>query len=860
MMKRHAPQVDHTGQADFAGQRMTSTPAACEVSAERVHQAPRRLCSIWYFITTHPLVCVSAGLCTGSILGTWLAVSPWLIGSIMLAAVGVSVPWRWPDVRRCSRLFLAGLLLTHGHALWQQRALPVDHIARAVALHSRRPVTVEGTIYRAIDSRGDRQRVYLQLQRWQPQHDWHSVRGRIRLTVHTTDLPFLPGDTVRVERLRVYAARGFLNPGGFNFQQYMQWQGIHTVGGVSNPRRIHLQHRPPGLSPARVLERWRRTLRSRVQTALEQPYAGIFLAMVLGDQSALTPVVQDHFRGSGTAHLLVVSGLHVGFMTTGLLLGWQLVLRFVRSWLPRPWVPGWRPTPLAVLLSLPLLMVYCSLVGWKVSTTRAALMVVSALAALALGRQRDLAHALLLAAALIVLGNPTAVFTIGFQLSFVAVAGILLASHALLTSESARQARQPWGKRLGTYLLISSAAYASTLPILVGAFHVVPTLGIPANVLLVPLAGVLVPAGVVALGLMAIWPALGVSLGALFAPVLRLILALVEAFASLPWSQLHLAAPSVPMLCGYYGILGSLCLSGLKRWRLPVLGVSVAVLVGGWAWQYLHTQVKQLHVTFLDVGTGDAIFVQAPGGHSLLIDGGGTYDGRFDIGAQVVAPFLWDRHVRRLDLMAMTHPQANHARGLVSVLRLFPTGHLLTNGTPLTADYLRDLVTAGQRWHTQQHTALDGPRQWQWGDLRLTVLAPPSRAEQGHLAWHPPTENDRSLVLQLQYGTVRLLLTGDIHQATERWLLAHRHDLQADILHIPHHGSKTSTSAAFLERVRPRVGIISLGAGNPYGHPHPQVLQTLQAHHVRTFRTDYHGAITITSDGTRYEVTPWRRR
>jgi competence protein ComEC len=123
--------------------------------------------------------------------------------------------------------------------------------------------------------------------------------------------------------------------------------------------------------------------------------------------------------------------------------------------------------------------------------------------------------------------------------------------------------------------------------------------------------------------------------------------------------------------------------------------------------------------------------------------------------------------------------------------------------------------------------------------------------------WQPQEENDRSLVLRLQYGTVRLLLTGDIQHTAERWLLTQNADVRADILHVPHHGSKTSTLPAFVQRVQPRDGIISLGAGNPYGHPHPRVLDTLVAQQVRVWRTDAHGAITITSDGSRYDIVPF---
>ncbi len=294
------------------------------------------------------------------------------------------------------------------------------------------------------------------------------------------------------------------------------------------------------------------------------------------------------------------------------------------------------------------------------------------------------------------------------------------------------------------------------------------------------------------------------------------------------------------------------------RWRLFCAGGCAVVLVASIGWHYIETRVRHLRVTFLDVGTGDAILVQIPGNHNILIDGGGTYDGRFDMGAKVVAPVLWQRHIRRFDLMALTHPHPNHARGLVSVFRRFPTRHVLTNDSPLRAGYLRDFMRLSRRRGAQVHTAPTGPRQWQWERLRLTVLAPPSAAAPQHASWRPPTENDRSLVMRLQYGATRLLLTGDIQHATERWLVANAPDLRADVLQIPHHGSRTSTLSAFVQRVQPHVGIISAGAGNPYGHPHARVLSTLRQHHVRIFRTDRHGAVTLTSDGTHYRVTPFR--
>ena len=250
------------------------------------------------------------------------------------------------------------------------------------------------------------------------------------------------------------------------------------------------------------------------------------------------------------------------------------------------------------------------------------------------------------------------------------------------------------------------------------------------------------------------------------------------------------------------------CSSGASwRWRLPCAGLCTALVLAGAGWQYLETRTQQLRVTFLDVGSGDAIVVQAPGNHTLLIDGGGTYDGRFDTGMQLVAPFLWQHYVRHFDLMALTHMHPDHARGLVSILRLFPTQHLLTNGSPVTSDYVRDLLTAGQRWGTQQHTAMDGPRHWQWERLQMSVLAPPETPGKQRPTWMPRNENDRSLVLRLQYGAVRLLLTGDIEQATERWLLAQGADVRADILKVPHHGTKPQRHGPLCSRYSRGLGL-----------------------------------------------------
>ncbi len=805
-----------------------------------------------------PLYILLAGLVSGVLFGTTAPLSPALIALILLFAAGVWWPWPYPHLQRCCRWLLAGLIFTHLAFSWQQRALPLNHIAHHLSDLTRQRIRIEGVVDRPLDTRRDRQYMVLRLQRlYRPDtHIWHAVVGRVRLKIHATDATFFPGDRLQVERLRLHPVRNFQNPGHFDFRGLMHRRGIYAVGGISRPERIHLLERPkPGLWGRwdHLLAQWRRQMRHHIQTHLPPTAAAVFAAIVLGQRGSLTPDIEDAFRVAGLAHVLVVSGLHVGFVGLASFLSLRTAGRYLRSWAPRSWLPAWRPTPSAALISLTPLLLYCSLVGWKISTTRAALMACSYLLALAVSRLREPLHAVCLAAVLVLIFDPAALTTLGFQLSFVAVTMILLVSRRL-----PRERPKGWYHAVWRGGLASTAAFMGTLPLLANTFHTLPIYSPIANVILLPIISLLVPAGVVALLLATLWPLLAPIVFAPLAPLLHALIAGAQFVAAQPGAQVHIAALPTAVTMGYYGLLVSLLLFSRRQRRWVAISLCGLLMVGGAGWAYLTSQANQLRITFLDVGTGDAILIQTPENHHILIDGGGTYNGQFDIGARVIAPVLWQRYIGRFDLMAITHMHPNHARGLASLFHLFGAHHLLTNGSPLDADYLQDMTALARQRGIPIHTAQTGPRHWQWGRLQLTVLSPPPHASSHQASWSPPTENDRSLVLRLQYGEVRILLTGDIQHATEQWLATHIDDLRADILHIPHHGSRTSTHPDFIERVQPAIGIITAGSGNPYGHPHPRVLETLSRYDVRVFRTDRHGAITITSDGTQYHIRPFR--
>lgn len=209
-----------------------------------------------------PLFVLLTGLIGGVLIGTTTALSPALIALILFAAAGVWWPWPYRHLQGCCRLLLAGIVLTHLALTYQQRALPLNHIAHHLPNLARQRIQIEGVIDRPVDTRRDRQYVFLRLQRFEQHgaHDWHAVAGRVRLKIHATDIALLPGDRIAVEQLRLHPVRNFYNPGHFDFRAFMHRQGIYAVGGVSRPERVHLLARPPGQRWDRTFAQWRQRM------------------------------------------------------------------------------------------------------------------------------------------------------------------------------------------------------------------------------------------------------------------------------------------------------------------------------------------------------------------------------------------------------------------------------------------------------------------------------------------------------------------------------------------------------------------------------------------------------------------------
>jgi len=667
--------------------------------------------------------------------------------------------------------------------------------------------------------------------------------------------PVLPGDRVRLAG-KLSLPRGWHDPGVPDRARRLQRRGISLTLSVSDCRQVLVEPSPAGLRPAAWLAGARERLR-RFFVGNGGPRAGALVAaMVSGHRQAVPADLQQDFRRAGLAHLLAVSGLHLGMVALGLYLLLVLLLVHLPALALRCDVRR-----LVAALCLPATLVYCLLAGAGFSAVRAAVMVAAFLVAVLLGRARDPLNVLALAGLVIVALWPHSLYSPGFQLSFAAAGGIILAVGPLCRHlgiplqqpANTARVRRLW-QRLAQYLVVSLVAGLFTAPLVAYHFNQVAMAGPLLNLVAVPLVGWwIVPLGLLAGLLLPLSTTLASWLLQLAVVPAEWLDKLAGWVSALSWSSYTVPTPALgQVLLLLFGLL--LLAAGLARRRVRIF--SLAVLATALLWSPLARLVRHLDdsftVMFIDVGQGDSTLVRFPSGYTLLVDGGPATPGGFDTGRRVVARVLWDRGITRLDALALTHPQADHAGGLPALVELFHPRELWTS-QPLAVNPAGAAVLAACRERAVTIRRLGaGLVPHREDACRAEVLWPEDGCEELDL-------NERSLVLRVGCAGHDVLLTGDLEADGERGLLKSRRDLRAEVLKVGHHGSRNATSAELLERVRPRQAVISVGRDNPHGLPNPVTGERLRRAGVRIWRTDRHGAITVTLGPGGLEVEPFTR-
>lgn len=656
-----------------------------------------------------------------------------------------------------------------------------------------------------------------------PRHLSLSWWGSAASEARPATLPELhPGErwqlTVRLKR-----PYGMANPHGFDYEAWLLERNIRATGYVrprSGSRRLEdMVH-----SPHYWVERARDRLRDRIQRALpEQPYAGVLAALAIGDQRAIPPEQWQVYTRTGVNHLMSISGLHVTMVAgLALALAYWLWRRSTRLTL---WLPARKA---AVLCGFLAALGYTLLAGFAVPAQRTLYMLAVMAWALWAGRTSSASVVLALALLMVVLLDPWAVLAPGFWLSFGAVAVILFVTvNRVATMHWFRAwARVQWAVTLGLIppllamfqqvSIVSPLANAVAIPVV--SFIVVP----------LTLAGMLLPFDFVLLAAHHIMAWCGT------------LLAWMSDAPETVWQQ-H-APPAWTVLTAALAAAWLLLPRGFPARWLGVIGFLPMFLV-------LPAKLPDgtLKVTVLDVGQGLAAVVQTRN-HALLYDTGPAFGPGADTGNRVIVPYLRAAGVRRLDAMIISHDNADHSGGAVSVLQAMPVDALFTSLHDM--DPLPLQASSAFRCF--------GGQGWEWDNVRFEMLHPSRDSyEAGRIR-----DNDRSCVLKITAPTGSILLPGDIQSKAEFELLSVRRGaLAADVLVAPHHGSRTSSGPGLVREVNPKSVIFPVGYRNRFGHPHEEVVARYREQDSRMFRTDRDGAVTVRFAATgAISVEPYRSR
>jgi len=744
----------------------------------------------------------------------------------------------------------------------------------------REVVILSGCVVEPPALSGERERFLLELE----------PHARVQVTLYAKPDESLPalayGRNIELDA-RVRSPRNYENPGAFDYRHYLARHDIYWTASSA----AHTVHVLPGRCGS-PFQKAVMDLRAAAMARINSLYgrsayqAAMMQAVLLGQQFQMQKVWTDDYRSTGTFHTLVISGTHVA-----------IVAAFVFFVLRVCFVPA----SLAAALTAAVAWLYALVTGFNAPCVRSAAALTLVMAAGYFFRERRPLNLLAAVALGFLLFDPDQLFDASFQLSFLAVAFLGAFATPLIRATSGPLGRgladlanrgrdinlEPrvaqfriemrllaetvhgalrlslstarWGvaavARVIFFLYeitaISAVIQAGlALPMIV-YFHRVGLSGLTANALVVPLMGLAIPVGFVAVFTGWAWMA---RIGGVLLALSR---AIVHWHASLDpdWR-----IPTPPL---WLGIAFSLALIGAAvargRWWRLASGAAVAALLALLLWQPVPPDVHpgELELTVIDVGQGDGLLVIFPDGKRMILDGGGipTFGNgsksQLDVGEDVVAPYLWERNIRSVDVVALSHAHDDHIGGLPALVSDFRPRELWTGATPDSPAWrvLRDRA---------EHTGVRivpmlAPRHFDWGGAQIEILAP--------FADYVPAgepRNDDSLVMRVRYGKHSFLLCGDAERPIEYRMLSENELQPTDVLKVAHHGSHTSSTQALLDAVRPVFAIVSVGQDNSYGHPSADVIDRLLDHNAVVYRTDLDGLVSIRTDGRRFHVGTWR--
>ncbi len=827
-----------------------------------------------------PIYVVALAVAGGDALGNFhVAIPLWLASTLALIALGAFL-----NSRRTLGLGAAYLAIAMTANVAAANVLQKPHEPHGVAtMADGSRVTIGGRLYRETEHEPYGERLYVAVERAAKQGGTMSASsGNVRVAV-VGGGEFKLGDEIRLTA-RIRFPRNYGNPGEFDYAGLMARDGIDATmtapkDSLGSPRFQIIGHRSS--FPASQIESIRTHIGEFFERNLAYPENAEMRALVIGDQGEIGEPLRQTFARTGMAHLLVISGLHLSIVAAAMFAVTRLAMMLLPGFANRGYA-----NKVAALAAMLAVGAYALIAGHRVSTVRALVMVLAYMLAVAIDRSREAIASLALAAIVICIALPGSTADIGFQLSFASVIAIVLGMRRFAAWFARR-------KRLGRlrgepassrwrfievpagYLAVSFWAMVGTAPLTAYHFNQFAVVGVVANAVVVPIMAF----GATVSGLVA------AAMSFLSEPFARRILLLganalaagnwlAAWFVDWPLAWFRIFTPTILELGIAYALLMIWLLAPLAAaitanrtrdeiaddttsalrfgWRARCAGALAVVLtVDAGYWTYDRFFNPDLRVTFLSVGEGDGAVVRFPGSRVMVIDAGGSYGG-FDAGERIVAPYLWSQKIIRVDYLALSHPDLDHFGGLDFIAMNFAPRAFWTTGVPsLDVSYAR-FVGDLERARIPMVQVRDAAPVASIGGVAIASL----NGDTGIARTH----NNSSMVLRFSFGSASLLFTGDIESAGERAMIGNRGDLRATILKVPHHGSATSSTAAFIAAVHPEAAVISDGYLNKFHFPADAVVERYADEGAFLLRTDLDGAVTVDATPERMTVRTFRGR
>lgn len=622
------------------------------------------------------------------------------------------------------------------------------------------------------------------------------------------------------------------NPGGFDYKRYLNSQGIYASitclsGNITNT----------GENASNPIIKASLFLKNRMEIVIDESLpknqAGLLKGMLIGDRNGLPESIENDFNISGLTHIVCVSGANIAYVTFACI--FILGLAGIKK-------------PASSIITIFAVLIFMFITGCSPSVVRASIMGIMILLADVFTRKTDVYTSISSACLIVLLYNPLTFYDVGFQLSFAGTIGIVLFYKTL----SGIFEFLP--KYINQALSATLAAQITVCPIIALYFNKLSLIALLTNVLVIPATGLITFIGFITV-LLGQFSLIGARIiSGLNFVLLSFVLKSAELSAKIPYASILVPTPSFAFLIIFYGISFTLLWyashkNETNRYFSCIPKICAVVALASLVIMLLP---KPFKIYFLDIGQGDSIFIRNNTGQTCLIDGGGTYPGSFSSfkPEDTILPFLLDNGAGTLDMAILSHPHGDHIQGLIKAAENINLKCLVIGSANERNADLEKLLEICHQKNIRVVEVSQGDH-IHFGTADFLVLHPAKKP----IDYQGSPVNNNSLVLKLVYNRVRILFTGDIQSEAETEILESGQNIHSDILKVSHHGSPFSTNPNFLKKVSPSFAVISVGR-NTFGHPADSVLQRLEQNHVKTFRTDKSGCITIKINNNGYSITP----